>query len=246
MKIKTAFILCAGYGKRLNPITLDTPKPLIEIGNKTLLENTINLIKKLNIKKIKLNTFYLKDQISSFIKTKNFGIEIEIIEDGKKILDTGGGIYNMILASPESEKNFLVLNPDTIWEHSYVGTINKMIKFYFLNPNNNTLLVVDKKLSFDQNLRGDFNFYDDVSNNYNHQKNKLVKNVKNKYIYTGCQIINRKIFSRSHYNKISSNFSIMSIWKTEIKFKNLFGFKSKNSFKHITDFRIYKKLLKSY
>ena len=48
MKINTALILCAGYGKRLNPLTLKKPKPLIEVNNITLLENTINLIKKLN------------------------------------------------------------------------------------------------------------------------------------------------------------------------------------------------------
>ena len=56
MKIDTAFIMCAGYGKRLNPITLKIPKPLLEVNNITLLENTINLVKQLDIKKIKLNT----------------------------------------------------------------------------------------------------------------------------------------------------------------------------------------------
>ena len=48
MKINTAFIMCAGYGKRLNPLTLKIPKPLLEINDLTLLENTINLIKDLN------------------------------------------------------------------------------------------------------------------------------------------------------------------------------------------------------
>ena len=71
-KINTALILCAGYGKRLNPLTLNTPKPLLEVNNLTLLENTINLVKNLGIKKIKLNTFYLKDKIQIFIKKKNF------------------------------------------------------------------------------------------------------------------------------------------------------------------------------
>ena len=96
MNIETALILCAGYGKRLNPLTLKIPKPLLKLNEITLLENTINLITKLGIKKIKLNTFYLKDKIKSFIKKKNFNIEIEVVDDGDNILDTGGGIYNMI------------------------------------------------------------------------------------------------------------------------------------------------------
>ena len=74
MKIKTALILCAGRGTRLNPLTLKKPKPLLELSNITLLENTINLIKKLGIKKIFLNTFYLKDQVKNYLnfnKKKN-------------------------------------------------------------------------------------------------------------------------------------------------------------------------------
>ena len=70
MNINTALILCAGYGKRLNPLTLKTPKPLIKLNDVTLLENTINLIIKLYIKKIKLNTYYLQDQIKNFIEKK--------------------------------------------------------------------------------------------------------------------------------------------------------------------------------
>ena len=70
MNIDTALILCAGYGKRLNPLTLKIPKPLLKVYNTTLLENTIELIKNLEIKKIKINTFYLKDEIENFIKKK--------------------------------------------------------------------------------------------------------------------------------------------------------------------------------
>ena len=61
MKINTALILCAGYGKRLNPVTLDIPKPLLKINNVSVLEKCINLIKKLGIENILLNTFYLKE-----------------------------------------------------------------------------------------------------------------------------------------------------------------------------------------
>ena len=114
MKINTALILCAGFGKRLNPLTLDTPKPLIELNNISVLETCINLIESLNIKEIFINTFYLKDQIRTFIDKKNFKPKISIIEDGKNILDTGGGIKNML--NHTTEDDVLIFNPDTIWK----------------------------------------------------------------------------------------------------------------------------------
>ena len=60
MQIKTALVLCAGFGKRVLPITTDIPKPLIKYNNVALLENTINFLINLKIKSIKINKFYLK------------------------------------------------------------------------------------------------------------------------------------------------------------------------------------------
>ena len=86
MRINIAFILCAGFGKRLNPLTLDTPKPLIKLNNITVLENCINLIESLGIQTIIINTFHLKDQIYDFINDKKFKSKILIVEDGENIL----------------------------------------------------------------------------------------------------------------------------------------------------------------
>ena len=230
MKISTALVLCAGYGKRLNPLTLKNPKPLLKLNNLTLLENTINLIKKLGINEIKLNTFFLKDQIKIFIEEKNFDVKIEIIEDGNEILDTGGGIFNMI--NSLNEENFMVFNPDTVWSIDYLNCIKEMENFYFSKKIQNILMVVNKNLSFDKNLRGDF----DLLNN------QLNKKKLNQYIFTGCQIINKKVFA-SVKNK---SFSILQIWNDLIKENKLYGYESKNKFYHITDLEIYNKLLKSY
>ena len=230
MNINTALILCAGYGKRLNPLTLKTPKPLLKLNDLTLLENTINLIIKLNIKKIKLNTYYLQDQIKEFVEKKNFKTEIEIISDGEKILDTGGGILNMIQYSDDD--NFIVFNPDTVWNLDYLKIIKEMEDFYFSKKIDTILLVVEKYLSFDKNFKGDFSL----------TKNILKKESTNNYIYTGCQIINKKIFD--HID--NKNFSILEIWNKLISEKKLFGFKSQNKFYHITDLEIYNKLLKDY
>ena len=230
MKINTALVLCAGYGKRLNPLTLKNPKPLLKLNNLTLLENTINLIKKLGINDIKLNSFYLKDQIKIFIEEKNFDLKIEIIEDGNKILDTGGGILNMI--NSLNEENFMVFNPDTVWSIDYLNCIKEMENFYFLKNIQNILMVVNKDLSFDKNLSGDFDLFD----------NKLNKKKLNQYIFTGCQIINKKLFSSIK----SKSFSIFQIWNDLIKENKLYGHESKNKFYHVTDLEIYNKLLKSY
>lgn len=230
MKINTALVLCAGYGKRLNPLTLKNPKPLLKLNNLTLLENTINLIKKLGINEIKLNTFYLKDQIKIFIEEKNFDVKIEIIEDGNEILDTGGGIFNMI--NSLKEENFMVFNPDTVWSIDYLNCIKEMENFYFSKKIQNILMVVNKDLSFDKNLRGDFDLFD----------NQLNKKKLNQYIFTGCQIINKKLFA-SIKNK---SFSILQIWNDLIKENKLYGYESKNKFYHVTDLEIYNKLLKSY
>ena len=228
-KINTALILCAGYGKRLNPLTLNKPKPLLEVKDISLLENTINLINDFGIKNILINTFYLKEQIKEFINKKNFNCKINIIEDGDSILDTGGGILNLIKKS--DNKNFFVFNPDTIWSKEYIEIIRKMESFYFENKIQNILLVVNKSNSFDKKLEGDFNL--DTKNILNYKEKS--------FIYTGCQIINKNVFSK--VNKKS--FSIVEIWKQLINENKLYGFESLNDFIHITDIEIFNKLSKN-
>ena len=226
MRINTALILCAGFGKRLNPITLNTPKPLLEIKDVSMLDRCINLIEELGIKKILINTFYLKDQFSNFLHNKNFNLDIKIIEDGEHILDTGGGIQNMIKDS--NEKDFIIFNPDTIWSNDYKDEILKMEKMYFSEKLENILLLVNKKFSFDKKLKGDFNL-----------KNNLInKEVEKEFIYIGCQIINKKLFIKE---KIE-NYSILEIWNNLLDQKKLFGYESQKDFYHLTDLDIFKKL----
>ena len=226
MKINTALILCAGFGKRLNPLTKKIPKPLLELNNITMLENCINLNIKLGVTKILLNTFHLGDQIINFIKKKNFSIDIQIIEDGKNILDTGGGILNMINRS--KDKNYLIFNPDTLWNENYINEINKMENFYFSNKLNNLLLVTNKKLSFDKDLSGDFELKDNLLNR---------KNTKN-FIYIGCQILNKNLFDGYEVK----NFSILEIWNKLLDKNSLNGFETLNEFYHLTNLKTFKKL----
>ena len=229
MKINTVLILCAGYGKRLNPLTLKKPKPLLKINEITLLENCINFVEFLGIKKVIINTFYLNKEIENFISANKFNLNIKIINDGKEILNTGGGILNMINSSDDSD--FMTLNPDTVWDKNYVDVVQNMEKFYFSNKIKNILLLANKNLSFDKKLKGDFNLVD----------NKIKKDDQNDLIYTGCQIINKSLFESYSVN----NFSISEVWNELIAKGMLYGYESSEEFYHLTNLKVYEELLKN-
>ena len=226
MEINTALILCAGYGKRLNPITLSKPKPLIEINKTTLLQNTLNLVTSLSVKNILINSFYLSEQIEEYVKSQS--LNLKVINDGDKILDTGGGILNLINHSKQDD--FLVFNPDTLWNESYIAEIQNMEKFYFENKVRNILLVAEKSKSFDERINGDFFL----------KNNILSKSFDKNFIFTGCQILNKSIFE----NYKVETFSMNKIWDEMILKNQLYGFKSDGKFTHLTDIEIYRKITK--
>ena len=225
--IKKAMILAAGFGKRLNPLTLSSPKPLLKIGEETLLSNTIKFLEEFQIKQAIINVHYLGDQIIEYIRKKKFNLEITVINEKEKILDTGGGIFNVLKYFNES---FLCINPDTIWNLNYIKELKQMESDFFLNKQKCSLLVVDKIKSFDKNIKGDFNL-----------RNGLITRKKNenlKFIYTGLQIIKPEVFS----NIDEKVFSINKVWNQLIKSNQLFGLESKINFLHISTLNIYKKL----
>ena len=137
----------------------------------------------------------------------------------------------MNLINRSDENDFIVLNPDTLWSDNYLETTINMINFYFEKKVKNLLMIVNKEISFDKRMQGDFSLINQ----------RLLKNKENKFIYTGLQIINKSLFE----NKKMLPFSITKIWDDAIKNKMLYGFESKEHFIHLTDLEIYNKLIKN-
>jgi MurNAc alpha-1-phosphate uridylyltransferase len=228
--IKKAMILAAGFGKRIYPLTLKNPKPLLKIGNETLLSNALKFLELFGIKQAVINVHYLREQIVEYLDKSQFNLTINIVNEKDKILDTGGGVLNAI--QHFSNEPFLTINPDTIWNSHYLEELRLMEKAFFENEKNKcSLLVVNKKKSFDQSFKGDFS----LENNLINRKNKNNLN----YIYTGLQIIKPEVFS-SLYTKI---FSINKIWDKLIESNELYGMESNIDFLHVSTLNIYKSLL---
>jgi len=226
-----AIILSAGFGKRLLPLTASCPKPLLKIGNETLLSNTIKFLERFGVKQIVINVHYLKNQIIKYINENDFNLDIKIITEKDEILDTGGGVLNAI--EYFSNKPFLVINPDTIWNEQYLPELEIMKKIFFEKENNKCLLlVVNKNKSFDKSFSGDFTLENNLIKREN--KNNL------SHVYTGLQIIEPKIFS----NIKTKIFSMNQIWNNLILKNQLSGFESNIDFLHVSTLNVYEKLIK--
>ena len=228
MKINKAMILAAGLGTRMQPLTLKIPKPLIKIGELNLLERSINLLIQHGIKEIVINVHHLADQIERFIKNKDLKVKITISNERNELLDTGGGIFK----GTESfgDDPFIVINPDTVWSSTYKNELNLLEELYS-KTKKICLLVVEKSLSFDSTFKGDFNVDDN---------NRISRNSTNQFIFTGMQILNRKIFKKTE----KRIFSMNEIWNDLIAEKNILALKSKKKFYHLNSKNIYEELLK--
>ena len=219
--IKKAMILAAGFGKRILPLTLKQPKPLLKIGNETLLSNTLKFLNTFGIKHAVINVHYLGKQIIDYINKNKFNLTINIVEEKDKILDTGGGVLNAI--QHFSNEPFLIINPDTIWNSNYLEELELMEEKFFENKKNKCSLLV---------VKGDFN----LKNNLINRKTSDDLN----YIYTGLQIIKPEIFSGLK----TDVFSINKIWNNLIEINELHGIESNIEFLHVSTIDIYKNLLK--
>ena len=225
MSIKHAMILAAGLGTRMKPLTLETPKPLIKVGSKSLLQRSLNLLENHGVEHIIINVHHLADQIEKFVFNVKSKVKITISNEKDLLLDTGGGIKE---GTKIFDKNpFFVINPDTLWLDNYLGEMQSLEKIYYANKKP-CLLLVDKRLSFDSSFKGDFNL-----------KNNIVsRDNENSFIFTGLQLLDR-----NHLDPIIKKvFSMNEVWNKLISENKLYGCESSQKFYHLNTEDMYNKI----
>ncbi len=165
-----AMLLAAGYGKRLGALTKDTPKPLIEVKGKALIDYHLEKLISAGFSSVSINVHYLANKIVDHVQSK-FSGKIELIFSHEEdILGTGGGVNQG--TSSFGQEDILIINSDVFSDFDYLN---------FLDKKSNTLFVTKSK----DNFSGDFSVVDSY---IDIEKDK-------DYIWTGFSIINRSIFS---------------------------------------------------
>lgn len=115
-----AMILAAGFGERLRPLTEQTPKPLLTVGGKALIQYHIERLAAVGVRELVVNTSWLGDQVEAYVGDgSRFGVRVQWSRESEP-LETGGGIraaLPLLGADP-----FLVINGD-VWSDYSLGQL---------------------------------------------------------------------------------------------------------------------------
>jgi NDP-sugar pyrophosphorylase family protein len=126
MKTKDAFLLAAGFGVRLKPITITTPKPLLTLGRGLLIDHQLMYLKKNGIKDVVINLHHLGDKIKSHVGDgARFGLAVRYSEE-PEILGTGGGMAKA--AKIIDRTPFIALNCDAIMVQDFTPVIRRHVE----------------------------------------------------------------------------------------------------------------------
>jgi MurNAc alpha-1-phosphate uridylyltransferase len=109
---ETAFILAAGLGTRMRPLTDDRPKALVEVGGRTLIDHMLDRLSAAGAKRFVVNVHYFADRLEAHLKARS-DLDIIISDEREALLETGGGLKK---ARPLlGEDPIWVANIDSVW-----------------------------------------------------------------------------------------------------------------------------------
>ena len=218
--INQVFILAAGQGSRMRPLTDNIPKPLIKVNGRSMLDRILDKVSTLaQIKKIVINGFYLADQLEAHLNSLN-NPKIIFSKETEK-LETGGGLLKA-LPLFDQDQPILIINGDIVWQET--AALNKIIAA-FDERNTDILLGIKAKeelLGYEGN--GDFNF--------DEKTGELTRSENNDFVYAGIHIFHPRILKKQ--NLPPSPFSLSYFFKdAAAKGIRLKGIKLVGKFFHI-------------
>jgi MurNAc alpha-1-phosphate uridylyltransferase len=168
-----AMILAAGLGKRLKPITNDIPKPLLKVGNQSLIERNIRSLLNYGFDEIVINVSYLGNMITEHV-LEIFPNNKIIFSEESEPLGTGGGIKNALKLL--GDEPFMLINAD-IYHNINLAAVKTAPKYAHLVGVKNP----------EHNIQGDFSLDNNIV---------LARSELNDFTWSGISIINPTIFSQ--------------------------------------------------
>ncbi len=182
-KISQAMILSAGKGTRMRPLTLTTPKPLIDVGGKPLIVWHIEALQRAGISDITINCSWLADKlIDALGDGSQFGVTLHWSREEGEPLETAGGIAKALADGKLKPENFILINGD-VWT---TFDFAKLVEIQLAEDKMAHLLLTDNP---QHNPTGDFVLKDDLAR-------VKSNNEQQTYTFAGISIINPKLLAK--------------------------------------------------
>ncbi|MBO6948798.1 MAG: nucleotidyltransferase family protein [Rhodospirillales bacterium] len=195
---KTAMVLSAGYGKRMRPLTDDTPKPMLALNGKPLIGHVMDRLAATGVERAVVNLHYLGDQIRDYLDSED-RLDVIFTEE-PELLETGGGVKNALGPLTELGTHpFYVVNSDAFWLDGYEDTLMRLAREWRDDLMDGLLLLQGTVESHGYSGPGDFVADPD---------GKLARRPEMEvapWLFAGVQILHPRIFDDSPDGKWSLN-----------------------------------------
>jgi MurNAc alpha-1-phosphate uridylyltransferase len=204
-------IMAAGLGKRMRPLTATTPKPLIPVGGKPLLDHVLEKLAAAGVKKAVVNVHYLADAVEAHLATRAHGLEVAISDERALLMETGGGL---VQAAPLIDSDpFIALNSDNLWVDGPADTL-KLLASHWDDAKMDALLLL-VPLARAENHRGMGDFHMDRSGRLRRRDRSHVA----PFVYTGIQMVSKRLLRDAPEGPFSTNI----LWDRAIEEGRCFG-----------------------
>ena len=207
---KTAMVLAAGYGKRMRPLSATTPKPLIEIAGRSLIDHCLDGLATAGVKKAVVNLHYLADLIEAHLGYRK-APEIIISDERDRLLDTGGGIVKALPLL--GEEPFVLRNSDSFWLEGVRPNLRWLFQSWDDTRMDALLLLASTVRSAGYSGRGDFVIGPDGM--LARRRERTVA----PFVYAGAAILHPRLFR----NPPEGVFSLNDLFDRAIEGDRLFG-----------------------
>jgi MurNAc alpha-1-phosphate uridylyltransferase len=193
---KTAMLLAAGLGKRMRPITDTTPKPLVKVAGKSLIDWALDALDAADVGRAVVNVHYLADQIESHLASRQAPV-ITVSDERAELLDSAGGIIN---ALPLIGKDaFYILNADTFWIDGPRSNLVRLAEAWDASKMDILLMIARMDQATGYEGRGDFIVAADGA------LQRFREGDASPYIYAGAAIVHPQLFAGKPVARASLN-----------------------------------------
>ena len=185
-RLSRAMVLAAGIGKRMRPITVTTPNPLVEVGGRTLIDRALDRLEGAGVETIVVNVHYLADLVRVHVGRRSRP-GIVISDERDRLLDTGGGIVKALPLLGEDP--FFVLNADSFWIEGPRPNLDWLAAGWRDQTMDGLLLLAPTVRSVGYHGLGDYRM--DAAGRLIHRAEREVA----PFVYAGAAILHPRLFT---------------------------------------------------